>query len=86
MGKAIVGVAHKMREVMFVLLARNEPYSEERAEKTKAKVVRMKGRALALPVRDVLGQWEQLPLPASAMFNGGIIMTRNLEARPLSEE
>ena len=70
-GKAIVAVAHKMLEVIFALLARNEPSSEERAEKTQAKVVRMKGRARALPLRDVVGRWERLPLPARTILSGG---------------
>ncbi len=55
-GKGFVAVAHKMLEVIFALLARNEPYSEERAEKTRAKVARMKGMARALPTRDVVGR------------------------------
>ena len=69
-GKAIVAVAHKMIEVIFALLARNEPYSEERAEKTHAKVVRMKGKARALPVRGVVQRWEQLPLTSRAILSG----------------
>ena len=67
-GKGFVAVAHKMLEVIFALLARNEPYSEERAEKTQAKVARMKGRARALPTLDVVGRWEQLPLPARTIL------------------
>lgn len=69
-GKAIVAVAHKMIEVIFALLARNEPYSEERAEKTHAKVVRMKGKARALPVRDVVRRWEKLPNPSRTIVSG----------------
>lgn len=69
-GKAIVAVAHKMAEVIFAMLARNELYSEERTEKTHAKVVRMKGRARTLPVRDIANRWERLALPTRAILSG----------------
>lgn len=69
-GKAIVAVAHKMIEVIFALLARNEPYSEERADKTHAKLVRMKGRARSLPVRDLVSRWERLTVPTKAVLSG----------------
>ncbi len=49
-GKAIVAVAHKMLEVIFAMLARNEAYSEERSAKVHAKVIRMRNRARALPI------------------------------------
>ncbi|MGC2204358.1 MAG: IS110 family transposase, partial [Thermoplasmata archaeon] len=69
-GKAIVAVAHKMIEVIFALLARNEPYSEERADKTHAKLVRMKRRAQSLPVRDLVSRWERLAVPTKAVLSG----------------
>ncbi len=69
-GKAIVAVAHKMIEVIFALLARNEPYSEERTERTHAKLVRMKGKARALPLRDVAERWARLSPSARAVLSG----------------
>ncbi|MGH9917486.1 MAG: IS110 family transposase, partial [Nitrososphaerales archaeon] len=69
-GKAIVAVAHKMIEVIFALLARNEPYSEERSEMTHAKLVRMKGKARALPLRDVAERWERLSPSARSILSG----------------
>jgi transposase len=50
-GKAIVAVAHRMIEVVFALLSRGESYSEERAESTRRKLARMRGRARPLPER-----------------------------------
>lgn len=69
-GKAIVAVAHRMIEVIFALLARNEAYSEERAEKTQAKVSRMKSRARALPSRDVESRWVGLGPVAQEVLRG----------------
>lgn len=69
-GKVLVAVAHKMSEVISTLLASNEPYSEERAEKTRANVVRRKGKASAHAVRDGVPRWEQLPLPAWVVLSG----------------
>ena len=69
-GKAIVAVAHRMVEVIFALLARNESYSEERVEKTHAKIVRMKHRAKALPVRDPETRWAGLAPAAQELLKG----------------
>jgi len=69
-GKATAAVAHKMIEVIFALLARNEPYSEARAEKTHAELVRMRGKARSLRVRDVIRRWEKLPLPSRTILSG----------------
>jgi transposase len=69
-GKAIVAVAHRMIEVIFALLSRGESYSEEQAEKTHAKLVRMKDRARALPVRDPTSRWVALGPVAQELLRG----------------
>ena len=69
-GKAIVAVAHRMIEVIFALLAWNEAYSEERAEKTRAKIVRMRSRARALPVRDPEARWIALNIATQQVRRG----------------
>ena len=69
-GKAIVAVAHRMIEVIFALLSRGESYSEERAEKTHAKIVRMKNRARALPTRDPASRWAGLGPVTQELLRG----------------
>jgi transposase len=69
-GKAIVAVAHRMIEVIFALLSRGESYSEERTEKTHAKIVRMKNRARALPVRDPASRLAGLGPVAQELLRG----------------
>ena len=69
-GKAIVAVAHRMIEVIFALLARHESYSEERTERTHAKIVRMKNRARALPARDPEVRWAELAPAAQELLRG----------------
>ncbi|MCI4336166.1 MAG: IS110 family transposase [Thermoplasmata archaeon] len=69
-GKAIVAVAHRMIEVIFALLSRGESYSEERAEKTHAKIVRMKNRARALPAGDLNSRWSKLAPVTRELLSG----------------
>ena len=69
-GKAIVAVAHRMIEVIFALLSRGESYSEERAEKTHAKIVRMKNRARPLPTRDPASRCSGLGPVAQELLRG----------------
>lgn len=57
-GKAIVAVAHRRIKVILVLLARNETHAEDRAEKTRAKIVPMPSRAR--PPRDPEARWVAL--------------------------
>jgi transposase len=69
-GKAIVAVAHRMIEVIFALLSRGESYSEERSEKTRAKIVRMKNRARALPLCDPTSRMAGLGPVAQELLRG----------------
>ena len=59
-GKAIDAVAHKMLEAIFAMRARNENYSEERPERTHAKLTRMRSKARELPTRDVEARYRGL--------------------------
>ncbi|MGH9029494.1 MAG: transposase, partial [Acidimicrobiales bacterium] len=68
-GKAIVAVAHTMLEVIFAMLARGENYSEERPERTQAKITRMKSRARELPVRDALARFRTLGPRAATILS-----------------
>ena len=70
MGKAIVAVAHKMLEVIFAMLARNENYSEERPEHTRAKLTRMRSKARELPTRDVEARYRSLAPRAATILSG----------------
>ena len=69
-GKAIVAVAHKMLEVIFAMLARNENYSEERPERTHAKLTRMRSKARELPTRDVEARYRGLAPRAATILSG----------------
>ncbi len=69
-GKAIVAVAHKMLEVIFAMLARNENYSEERPERTHTKLTRMRSKARELPTRDVESRYRG-PAPRTAPILSG---------------
>ena len=69
-GKAIVAVAHKMLEVIFAMLARNESYSEERPERTQAKLARMSSKARELPERDVVARYRGLSPRTATILSG----------------
>jgi transposase len=69
-GKAIVAVAHKMLEVIFAMLARNENYSEARPERTHAKITRMRSKARDLPTRDVVARYRRLSTRATTILSG----------------
>jgi len=69
-GKAIVAVAHRTIEVIFALLSRGERYSEERAELTGRKLVRMKRLARPLPKRGGMDRLPTLALAATEVLRG----------------
>jgi transposase len=69
-GKAIVAVAHRMIEVVFALLARNESYVEEQVSSTRRKLAKMRQQARPLPARDVGARWRALAPAARALLSG----------------
>jgi hypothetical protein len=85
-GKEIMAVAHRMLEVIIALLARGEHNSEERADKTRVKIVRMKNRARVLPARDPTSRWAALVPVAQELPKRNENVTENNPAGPLSQE
>jgi hypothetical protein len=56
--------------VEWVQLAATPDPAQGRADETPAKVVRMRGKVRALPVRDVVHRWETLPTPSRTILSG----------------
>lgn len=59
-GKAIVAVAHRLVEVVFVLLTRGESYSQESRRNLSSKLWRMRARIRALPTADVSARLQEM--------------------------